>query len=46
MNTLTLLVNNEPVFEFNKAIILDEKQLAFFDNMDRDMQKGLKYMVS
>lgn len=42
MNTVTLLVNNEPIFEFNKEILLDEKQLAYFDRMDSDMQNGIK----
>ena len=42
MNTVTLLVNNEAIFKFNKEILLNEEQLAFFDKMDSDMKNGIK----
>lgn len=42
MNVITVLVNNEPVYEFDREITLQENQLAFLDKMDSDMGKGLK----
>lgn len=42
MNELTVLINNEPVFEFSRAIFLVDDQLAFIDKMDTDMKSGIK----
>lgn len=42
MNVITVLVNNEPVYEFSREIMLDEDRLAFLDKMDTDMSKGFK----
>jgi len=42
MNKLSVLVNNEPVFEFDRDITFDEPQLAFLNRMDSDMDKGIK----
>lgn len=42
MNALTVLINNEPVFEFNREVVLEDDQLAFFDKMDSDMKSGIK----
>ena len=42
MNKLSIFVNNEVVFEFNRDIQLEEQQLAFLDKMDTDMSKGIK----
>lgn len=42
MSVITVLVNKESVYEFNREITLDDDQLAFFDKMDRDMKNGIK----
>ena len=42
MNKLSVLVNNEPVFEFDRDITFDEHQLVFLNRMDSDMDKGIK----
>lgn len=42
MNVISVLVNNEPVYEFSRDIILEKNQLAFLDKMDSDMTKGFK----
>ena len=42
MNKITLFINDESVFDFDKDITLDEGQLSFLDRMDVDMDKGIK----
>ena len=39
---LTVFVNDESVFEYDRLIELDEQQLAFLDKMDSDMSRGIK----
>ncbi|MDH5473391.1 MAG: hypothetical protein OEY87_05220 [Gammaproteobacteria bacterium] len=42
MRNLTVCVNDQPVFEYDCAIKLDDHQLAFLDKMDSDMDRGVK----
>jgi len=39
---LTVFINNEIVFEFDKNLSLEDMQLTFLDRMDADMDKGIK----
>lgn len=41
MSSLQVLVNNKIVYEYDSLLIEDE-QLAFFDRMDSDMDRGIK----
>ena len=40
--TLTVLVNNEIAFDFDRDITFEDEQLAFLDRMDADMEGGIK----
>lgn len=42
MNQLTIFLNNDPVFEFDRETSFADEQLAFLDTMDSDMDKGIK----
>ncbi len=42
MKNLSILINNENVFEFERELSLVEEQLIFLDSMDSDMDKGIK----
>jgi len=42
MNLLTVFVNNEPVFEYDKNTPLEDNKLAFMDDMERDMGRGIR----
>lgn len=42
MNTLNLFVNEQLTFEYDRSTELDEGQLTFLDNMDKDMDRGFK----
>ena len=42
MNILTVFINNELVYEFDKDLTLVDMQLVFLDRMDADMDKGIK----
>jgi len=42
MNKLAILVNDEIVFEFDRDLIFEDQQLAFLDQMDSDMESGIK----
>ncbi|MEJ2142317.1 MAG: hypothetical protein P8Y24_08180 [Gammaproteobacteria bacterium] len=42
MKTLTIYVNEEAVYEYDRDTHLEESQLAFLDKMDRDMGRGIK----
>ena len=42
MDKLTLLVNNEIVFEFDRDLTFEDEQLVFLDKMDSDMDNGIK----
>lgn len=40
--SLTVFINGQVVFEFDKGHELEEQQLAFLDKMDSDMSRGIK----
>ncbi|MCW8900927.1 MAG: hypothetical protein OQK75_02900 [Gammaproteobacteria bacterium] len=42
MKTLTIFINDQVAHEYDKETALDEQKLAFFNNMDADMEKGIK----
>ncbi|MDH5785059.1 MAG: hypothetical protein OEZ16_05540 [Chromatiales bacterium] len=42
MGTLTVIVNGEAAYEYDKGIELEPAQLEFLDRMDQDMSRGLK----
>jgi len=42
MNKLSIFINTELVFEFDRVVILETEQSAFLDKMDRDMKSGIK----
>lgn len=42
MKPLTLFINNEVVFEFDRETSFEDSQLAFLDKMDGDMARGIK----
>lgn len=42
MKKLSIFVNNEAVYEYDREISLDERQVAFLDKMDADMERGIK----
>jgi hypothetical protein len=42
MNTLSVYINDQLAFEYDRATTLDEKQLAFLDKMDRDMARSVR----
>lgn len=42
MNTLTIEVNDQVVYEIDREQVLGDEQLAFLDSMDRSMDGGLK----
>jgi hypothetical protein len=42
MSKLTVFVNGQPVFDYDRDTELAEEQLAFLDKMDGDMSRGIK----
>ena len=42
MNTLTIYINEQVAYEYDKQNELKDEQLAFFDKMDSDMDRGIK----
>lgn len=42
MNKLTIFVNQQVVFEYDRDTALDDRQLEFLDKMDGDMTRGIK----
>ena len=42
MNKLTVLVNEEVVFEFDRDMEFTDEQLGFLRGMDTDMDNGIK----
>lgn len=42
MDKLTVLINNEIVFEYDRNLTFADQQLAFLDRMDADMERGIK----
>ena len=41
MNKLTVFINNEIVYEFDRQLTFEDQQLAFLDKMDSDMGNGI-----
>lgn len=42
MKMLTVYVNDQVAYEYDKATSIDEQQMEFFDKMDGDMERGIK----
>jgi hypothetical protein len=42
MNQLTIFVNDNPVFEYDKSTPLEDSKLEFLDDMDRGMDRGMR----
>lgn len=42
MKTLSIFINDQVVYEFDRDTHIDEQKLVFLDNMDADMEKGIK----
>jgi hypothetical protein len=42
MKKITIFVNNQAVYEYDRETIFEERQLEFFDKMDIDMERGIK----
>jgi len=42
MKKLTVFINDENVYEFNRELSLIDEQLAFLEKMDSDMDNGIK----
>lgn len=42
MNQLSLFVNEQLTFEYDRSTELDDQQLAFLDRMDQDMDRGFR----
>lgn len=42
MKKITVFVNSEAVYDYDRDITIEEEQLAFLDKMDSDMKQGIK----
>ena len=42
MSFLNIIINDQPVFEYDRSTVLNDKQLAFLEQMDRDMDRGIR----
>jgi hypothetical protein len=42
MKPLTIFVNDQVAFEYDKEAAVDDQKLAFFEKMDADMNRGIK----
>ena len=42
MSNLSVFINDQLVFEYDRSTKLDDKQLAFLDKMDSDMARGFR----
>lgn len=42
MKALSIYVNDEAVYEYDRETALNESQLGFLDKMDSDMERGIK----
>lgn len=43
MKKLSVFINDQLAFEYDRSTELDDKQLEFLERMDRDMERGLKF---
>ena len=41
MNKLVIFNNDKLIYEFDRVVILETKQSAFLEKMDRDMKNGI-----
>jgi hypothetical protein len=42
VSKLTIVINDQPVYEYDKNSTLNGRQLEFLDSMDGDMARGLR----
>jgi hypothetical protein len=42
MNSLSVFINEQLVYEYDRSTVLDDKQQAFLDQMDIDMGRGFR----
>lgn len=42
MNNVIIFVNEQAVYEYDRAVVLNDSQLGFLDKMDVDMGRGIK----
>lgn len=42
MNKLSIYVNQNPVYEYDTELNLDDGQLSYLDKLDSDMGRGIK----
>ena len=42
MSNLSIFVNEELAYEYDRSTALDDNQAAFLDKMDGDMERGVK----
>ena len=42
MKKLTIYVNDQVAYDYDKETALEDEQLVFFDKMDSDMARGIK----
>jgi hypothetical protein len=42
MGFLNFIINDQLAFEYDRSTVLDDKQLAFIEQMDRDMDRGIR----
>lgn len=42
MSDLSVFINEQLVFEYDRSTKLDDKQLGFLDKMDLDMERGFR----
>jgi len=42
MKKLTIFANDQIVYEYDREITFEDRQMAFLDKMDSDMERGIK----
>lgn len=42
MGLLNIIINDQLAFKYDRSTVLDDKQLAFIEQMDRDMDRGIR----
>ena len=42
MGFLDFLINDQLAFQYDRSTVLDDRQLAFIEQMDRDMDRGIR----
>lgn len=41
MKTLSIFINDQVVYEYDKDTLIEKKKVEFLDNMDADMERGI-----